>query len=412
MSESGAPKESRALDLAAAQAVLAERVRPLEAEVVSLPEALGRVAAADVIATRDVPPFARSAVDGFALRAEDTFGAGPFDPRELRIAFEVLPGRPREGRVGPGETARIMTGAPVPDGADAVCMLEHAEEREGRIRLVAPLAPRKNVAPRGEDCSRGDVVVARGRRLRPEDLGVLASVQERAVSVYRRPRVLVFSSGNEVRDPLDEGPVPEGSILDANGYVLEALATNEGALARRGGIIRDDRAAIRAALESAQADVTLTSGAASKGKEDFMPALVRELGELWVQGVAIRPGHPVGFGRVGARLHFMLPGNPAAAYVCFRAFVRPALALLSGISTKEAFRPARTSRARLARKIPSVVGRTDFVRVRFTASGEVEPVAGGGASALTTVTRADGLVVVPRELEGLEQGIEVEVELL
>lgn len=387
-------------------------MKALGSEDVALAAALGRTAARDVASPADVPPFARSAVDGFALRAADTFGAGPFDPRELKVTFEVLPGRLSDRTVGPGEAARITTGAPVPAGADAVCMLEHVEERAGTIRLIAPLAPRKNVVPRGEDVARGDVVVARGRRLRPEDLGVLASIRQTTVHVHRQPRVVVFSSGNEVRDPLEPGPLPEGAILDANGAVLEALATHEGALVRRGGILRDDRDTIRAALERADADVTVTSGAASKGQEDFMPGLVRELGQLWVQGVSIRPGHPVGFGCVGERLHFMLPGNPVAAYVCFRAFVRPALGLLCGLTPELAFRPERTTRARLARKLPSVVGRTDFVRVRFTPSGEVEPVSGGGAGALSTVTRADGIVVVARELEGLEAGVDVEVELL
>ncbi|MBI3724602.1 hypothetical protein HY251_11700 [bacterium] len=156
----------------------------------------------------------------------------------------------------------------------------------------------------------------------------------------------------------------------------------------------------------------VSSGSASKGTEDFVPLLVRELGELWVHGVAIRPASPVGFGRIGERLCFVLPGNPVAAWVGFRAFVRPALRILSGRKTSEAFRADRSVRAVLARKLGSTAGRTDFARVRFLEDGRVEPLATGGSSNLTTLTRADGIVVVPHALEGLEEGTEVEVELL
>ncbi len=400
------------VDLATALSVLRERVRPLAPETVPLEKAAGRVLSEDVRSPLDVPPFARAAVDGFACRAEDTFGAGPFDPLSLRVVFEVLPGKLPPRALERGEAARIMTGAPVPDGADSVVMLEHAEEAEGEVRLVQPLPPGKNVALRGEDVARGDLVAARGRRLRAEDVGVLASIRTRTVSVHRRPSVLVFSSGNELLDPLSDEPQRPGAIFDANGYVLEALAAREGALVERGGIIPDDPAAIRAALSGARADVTIGSGAASKGKEDFMPGLVRELGELWVHGVSIRPGHPIGFGRIGERLHFMLPGNPVAAWIGFRYFVRPALGMLSGLSPEAAFAPERTRRAVLGKKIESVIGRTDFTRVRFTGERTVEPVRTGGAGMLTTLTRADGIVQVPRELEGLEEGTEVEVDLL
>jgi molybdopterin molybdotransferase len=400
------------VDLATAQKVLADRIRPLEPETIPVTEALGRVLARPVVATFSVPPFAKAAVDGYAVRAEDTFGAGPFDPVELAVAFEVMPGKMPPRPLGRGEAVRIMTGAPVPEGTDAVVMVEHAEESAGRVRLVQALAPGKNVAPRGEDVTEGDVIAPAGRKLRAEDLGVLASIRERTVSVHRRPSVHLWSSGNEVMDPLSDEPTREGAIFDANSYVLEALSASEGALARRGGILRDDRAAISAALGAARADVTITSGAASVGKEDYMPLLVRELGELWVHGVSIRPAHPVGFGRIGDRLHFLLPGNPVAAWIAFRVFVGPALRLLSGRSVAEAFRPERTRRAILARKILSVAGRTDFMRVRFNADGTVEPLRTGGAGILTSVTRADGIVVVAKELEGLEAGTEVEVELL
>jgi len=403
--------------LEAALAVLRERVAPLAAETVPLGAAYGRVLAAPVVSTVFVPPFAKAMVDGYACRAEDTFGAAPFSPRELRVAFEVMPGAVSGRALASGEAARIMTGAPMPEGADGVVMLEHAALEGSAIRLVQALPPGKNVAARGEDVAAGDVVAAAGRALRPEDVGLLAAVGARAVSAHRIPSLVVFSSGDELLDAVSEEAPRAGAIFDANGPMLEALARREGALVRRGGILRDERATVRAALAAGSeatrgADVTVTSGAASKGKEDWMPEVVSELGALWVHGVSIRPAHPIGFGRIGERLHFLLPGNPVAAWIGFRYFVRPALRLLSGLAPDEAFRPERTRSALLARKIPSVIGRTDFARVRFTEDGRVEPLRTGGAGMLTTVTRADGVVVVPRELEGLEEGAAVEVDLL
>lgn len=405
------------VDLATALAVLRDKVRPLPAETIPLVEACGRVLAEPIRSPIDVPPFAKSAVDGYACRAEDTFGAGPFDPLELRVAFEVMPGELPPRPIAKGEAARIMTGAPVPEGTDCVVMVEHAEEKDGSIRVVQALPPGKNVAPRGEDVTRDEVVAPAGRALRAEDLGVLASIRTKTVRVHRRPSVLIFSSGDELVDPLSDEPQRPGTIFDANGYVLEAQARHEGVLVRRGGILKDDRETIRAALAprsafAGDADVTITSGAASVGKEDWMPSLVRELGELWVHGVSIRPAHPIGFGRIGERLHFLVPGNPVAAWIGFRYFVRPTLRMLSGFAPDEAFKPERTRRAVLARKIQSVAGRVDYARVRFTKDGLVEPLRTGGAGILTSVTKADGVVTVAKELEGLEEGTEVEVDLL
>lgn len=400
------------VDLARALEILAERVRPLPHEEVALPRALDRVLSEEVVAPRDVPPFAKSAVDGWAVRAEDTFGAGPLDPRELRIAGESFPDRPAAKPLGRDETIRIATGAPIPEGADAVVMLENVEERGPLVRFTGAIAPRKNVAPRGEDVRSGDVIAHRGRRLRPEDVGLLASIRRKTVRVFRKPTVRIWSSGDELVDPLSDEPDRACSILDANGYVLEAQATRAGAVVVRGGILRDDRGEIRAALAHASEDVSITSGAASKGKLDVMPDLVRELGELWVHGVSMRPAHPTGFGRIGERLHFLLPGNPVAAWLAFRVFVRPALMLMEGESKERAFARERVVRARLAKKIGSVIGRTDFCRVNLASDGSVVPLTSGGAGSLTTVTRADGIVVVPKEMEGLEEGTEVEVELL
>jgi len=394
-----------------ALAVIRDRVKPLPPEEIALDGAVGRVVASDVRSAVDIPAFARSAVDGYACRAEDTFGAGPFDAIELKVAFEVLAGKKPPRPLGRGEAARVMTGAPVPDGSDSVVMFEHVEARDASIRLVQALPPGKNVITRGEDVKKDEVVAPRGRRVRADDLGLLTSIRAGTLRVHRRPTIIIYSSGNELvrADSATQGDV---EIVDSNGPMLAALALHEGIAATRGGILRDDRTLIADALRSAKADVIVTTGAASTGKEDWMPVLLSELGELWVHGVSIRPAHPIGFGRLGERLVFLLPGNPVAAFVGFRYFVRPALNLLGGIPVAEAFAPERTRRAVLAKKIQSVIGRTDFTRVRFLEDGRVEPIRTGGASALTTLTRAAGIVTVPRDLEGLEEGTEVEVDLL
>lgn len=402
--------------LSEAVKLLTARVSPLAAETVGLDEAFGRVLGEEVTAPSHVPPFPRSAMDGYAVRAADTFGATTLDPRELRLSATSMPGREPDGEVNAGEACRIMTGAPMPAGADAVLMAEVAEEHDGpdgRVVLVhEAVPPGKNAAKRGEDIESGQVVMEKGRKLRASDLGVLASIRHTSVEVYRRPRVKLFSSGHELVDPFGDEPLTPGKIFDSNSTHMEALVRGEGATVEMGGILPDRREVIHEALAQAasEVDVVITSGAASVGQEDWMPLVVRDLGDLWVHGVSIRPAHPVGFGRLsGGSLVFLMPGNPVAVFVGFWAFVRPALRLLQGRGRAD-LGPDRTCRLPLRRKLASRPGRVDFVRVRVV-DGEVEVVRLGGAGVLTTLTQSDGMVVVPHEREGIEAGEVVEVIL-
>ena len=395
-------------DLEKALEILRSCVKPPKQEIVVLREALGRTLAAGVVSNVDVPCFDKSAMDGFALRAAETFGASPTDPVSFKVVGEVLPGDESVIEVGPGEAVRIMTGGVFPKGADAVLMVEQPTDHGDSVLVHGSVVPRRNVAPAGEDIKSGDCVLEHGRVLRPADLGVLASIGETKVKVNRRPIVGVLSTGNELIEPESADVGKPGRVVNSCKYMLEALVSQNGGVPRCLGTVEDDRETIRDALETFDGDVLLTTGATSTGKEDYLPGIVDELGDLLVHGVNIRPASPVAFGRLGNTLVVLLPGNPVAAFVGFDVFVRPALQLQLG---QRGERLNRRIRGRLRRKLASALNRTDFVRVTIDGDGEVEPLRSGGAGVLTSVTRADGFVIVPRDDEGLEAGTEVEVYL-
>jgi molybdopterin molybdotransferase len=395
-------------DLDAALQILRSLVEPLEAESIRLEQALGRTLAQDIISSEEVPCFDKSAMDGYALRAAETFGASPTDPVSFTVIGEVLPGEAGDFEVGPGEAVRIMTGGAFPKGADAVLMVEYATDRGDVVLAHGSVVPGRNVARAGEDVQKGDKVLERGRVVRPQDIGVLASIRMVDLKVTRRPVVGVLSTGDELVEPGSAGAGQPGRVVNSCRYLLEGLITQTGGTARWLGTVRDDREALRAALGAFDGDVLLTTGATSTGKEDHLPGLLAELGELLVHGVNIRPASPLAFGRLGKALAVLLPGNPVAALVGFDVFVRPAVQLLLG---QQEERWNRRVRGRLRRKLASALNRTDFVRVQLVGEGEVEPIRSGGAGVLTSVTRADGFVIVPRDDEGFEAGTEVEVYL-
>jgi molybdopterin molybdotransferase len=390
-------------DVEAALAILAQRITPLPSEVIPLDEGLDRVLAEDITAALDVPHFDRSAVDGYGVRARDTFGASDYNPIPLTLKGGIFPGRPLDLALEAGEAVRIMTGAPLPAGADAVVMAEYAEEEGAQVNILQPIAPFKNVGRVGEDIRVGDIVLTRGRRLRPQDLGVLASIQRPQIAAYRRPTAALIITGNELVSVGE--PLHGCHIVDSNSYMLVGLCRRLGAVPVRKGIIADDYRMIKDTIEAACEDVVIITGGTSVGAEDFAPLIIQELGELVVHGVAMRPSSPVGFGFIRRQPIFLLPGNPVSALVAFDAFVGPTLQRLQGLQPAY---PYAKVRGTLTRKISSAIGRVDFVRVRCTAAG-VEPLRVTGASILSSTTRADGFVIVDKNSEGLDEGQEVEV---
>ncbi|PBI85169.1 Molybdopterin molybdenumtransferase [Variovorax boronicumulans] len=377
----------------------------LPGESVAVDEATGRVLLQEVIAPIAVPEFDRAAMDGYALRGGETTGAGEYNPLEFPIAGHAWPGRPFEGEVPAGAAIRIMTGAPVPRGLDAVVPAEYASEQDGRLAITRAVAPGQHVGHVGEDIARGSTALAAGRRLRPQDAGLAASLGLAQLQVVRRPRVRLLVTGNEVRAPgTPKGP---SEIYDANSVTLRGLVARDGGLLESHQRLGDDPQIISQALAAPGADVVLISGGSSVGAEDHAPRLLAELGDLAIHGIAMRPSSPAGMGRIGDTLVFLLPGNPVSCLCAYDFFAGRAIRLLGG---RPADWPYPRMRATVARKIVSQVGRVDYVRVKIGADG-VEPLALSGASVLSSTTRADGFVIAPAESEGFGPGTDVTVHL-
>ncbi len=376
----------------------------LPTEELGLYEIAGRVLARDLTSHVNVPGFARSMMDGFALQGEATYGATSYNPLPLQIIGTCLPGTPFPRQVLPGEAVRIMTGAPLPAGTDAVLPVEMSDLDGETLRVLEPVSSGKHVGQIGEDIRSGDVVQPAGRVLRPQDIGVLSSIGIGRVEVVRRPRVRVLITGNEL---LAAGTLPAGyQIADANGPMLAALVARDGGQPILSEIVRDDPAAIGDALY-ADADIVLVSGGSSVGQEDHVPRLLAAEGELAIHGVAMRPSSPAGMGRLENRLVFLLPGNPVSCLCAYDFFAGRAIRALGGRSPHW---PYRRVRVRLSRKLVSTVGRVDYARV-IVRGDEAEPLAVSGASVLSSTTRADGFIIVPADSEGQPPGAEVEVFL-
>jgi molybdopterin molybdotransferase len=380
------------------------RLKPerLDSERVPLDEALGRVTAEDIRAKYDLPPFDRSALDGYALRAEDTFGASAFNPKTFKLT---------DNKVRENEAATIWTGNPIPEGADAVVMLEYTRKSGDRIEVEKAVTPGRNVSQRGEDVAEGDVAVESGTRLNPHQLGLLAALGKTHVAVVRKPKVAILATGNELVE-LGQKLEP-GKIVDANRLILSSMCKELGAEPLDLGLAKDDQkeisAKIREGLE--QADAVITTGGTSVGYPDLVPLAVNQLGKpgVVIHGVAIRPGMPTALALLKGKPVFVLSGNPVAATVGFEAFTRPTLLKLLGIDEA---RPA--VEAKLTRRVAGVLGRRVFLRVRvFEKDGGffAEPVRITGSGVLTTMTKANGYVIIPENREGVEEGESVRVHL-
>ena len=376
-----------------------------EPEELPISQSAGRVLHADVKSEIDVPMFRRAMMDGYAIQAGDTLGATNYNQLRLRVIGESLPGGPFDGEIRPNQAVRIMTGAPVPEGSDAVLPVELTSKDEGDddvVFAVGSVAPKKNVGTPGEDIRQGTTILRAGRRLRPQDIGLLSSVGVGQVAVRRKPLVNLIVTGNELLPP---GSMPTGvRIADSNSPMLQALVERDGAKFASRGIVEDRPEAILHALQD-DADIVLVSGGSSVGQEDHAPRIVQEQGELAIHGIAIRPSSPAGMGVLGDKLVFLLPGNPVSCLCAYDFFAARAIRVAAGLAIDW---PYRSKQLKLQRKLVSVVGRTDYARVAIS-DDRVEPIAISGASVLSSTTRADGFVVVPADSEGFGDGETVEV---
>lgn len=383
---------------------LDDNANRLPPETVPLGEVAGRVLAEDVVADIDVPSFERAMMDGFAVHAEDTLGAGSYNQLPLQLVGEVLPGTSFAERIERGQAVKIMTGAALPTGANAVLPVEKTDFDGHRVAAIDEVSPGKHVGRIGEDIAAGTRVLPNGRKLRPQDVGVLSSIGVGQVGVVRQPRVRIVVTGDELLPP---GSRPEGvQIADSNSPMLAALIGRDGGLPINPGIVRDTPDAIANALHD-EADIVLVSGGSSVGQEDHAPTIVARDGELSIHGIAMRPSSPAGMGRLENRLVFLLPGNPVSCLCAYDFFAGRAIRLAGGRSHQW---PYRSTRLRLQRKLVSAVGRVDYARVKLV-DGKVDPLAISGASVLSSTTRADGFVIVAADSEGFPDGAEVEVYL-
>jgi molybdopterin molybdotransferase len=384
----------------------------LGAEEVGLEHACDRVLAEDVAAAEDLPGFPRAVVDGFAVRAAATYGASEGQPALLEIAGAVAMGERPAFRIAGSQAARIPTGGMLPEGADSVVMIEHADVIDaGFVEVLRSVAPGQNMVAADEDFRAGEIVLRRGRRLRPQDAGALAAVGRTHVGVFRRPVVGIISTGDEIV-PAGERPGP-GRVRDVNSLTLAGLAAQIGASPRPLGIVPDDFAALKGALERAlsQCDMVLVSGGSSVGTRDLTVEAIRAFpdAEILAHGIAISPGKPTILARAGGRAVWGLPGHVVSAMIVFARIVRPFLLHVGGLADPR--EEARRLSARLTRNVASAMGRTDFVRARLHGvPGDLraEPLLGKSAL-INTMVRADGMFEIGKNLEGLAEGAAVEV---
>ncbi|MDQ6621565.1 MAG: molybdopterin molybdotransferase MoeA [Pseudomonadota bacterium] len=396
-----------------ARELIRQFLTPVEAvERVHIRQALGRVLAGDVISPLDVPGHDNSAMDGYAVRFADLASGGE---TSLRRVGESFAGKPSSAHVGPGETVRIFTGAVMPAGADTVVMQERAQEHTGRVTITAGAVSKAGQNRRfaGEDLRSGAVVFTAGQRVRPAELGMLASLGIGEVSVFRRLRVAFFSTGDELKSV--GSALASGEIYDSNRYTLYGMLIRLDCEVLDLGVVPDVPDALEAAFSQAAraADVVITSGGVSVGEADFVKALLDKLGEVLFWKIAMKPGRPLAYGRLGGAHFFGLPGNPVSVMVTFYEFVRDALRVLQG---ERDVAPLPMLEVPLAAPIRKAPGRTEFQRgilsVNEAGQWSVRTTGDQGSGILSSMSRANCFIVLPADCGNLESGTRVSVQLL
>jgi len=387
-------------------------VRPLNHFPQPLLEAVGLPVCEDVVSSVALPVFDNSGMDGYAVCHADVASASTESPVHLPVVGEIGAGQANLLAMSPGTAVKIMTGAPVPSGSDAVVPYEWTDRGVAKVVISRAPEPGQHIRRAGEDVEEGDVLVEDGTVLGPRQIGLLAAVGRNRVSTRPRPRVVVISTGSELREPGQ--PLGHDSVYDANSYLLAAAARQAGAIVYRVGIVPDDAVAFRDALadQLVRADLVVTSGGVSEGDFDVVKESLRSLGSVWFGGVAMQPGKPQGFGLVGEDETpiFTLPGNPVSAYVSFQVFVLPAIRRMLGMRPYS--RPA--SRGLLTHAISSPAGRRQFLRASYDvvagrAVSAVTPVGGPGSHLIGDLAQANALIVVPEDVTSVAAGEQVEI---
>jgi molybdopterin molybdotransferase len=390
-------EEARELIFAAA--------RPIErTERISIREATGRVLALPAISHVDVPPFDRAAMDGFAVVAEDTFGAGPHDPKTLRCVGRLFTGEVASDRVDRGTCIEIATGAPLPDGADAVVMVEETERIGDTVRVMTPVYPKQHVGTRGADIRSGQTLLSAGDLLNPSRIGALAAMGNTDVEVYARPRVAILSTGDEIVDPGQ--PLAPGQIYDINQFTLSSIIGEHGGVPVVHATVADSLAALSDAVAATEGeDILVFSGGSSVGERDLILDVIARLGQVVFHGIAVKPGKPTAFGRIGDRPVFGMSGYPTSCLSNAYMLLAP---MLRRIARLPDYRPTIV-RLPLARRVVSTTGRHQFYTVRV-ADGTAVP-AFKASGDITSMSLADGYIEIPAHTDIVEAGELVEVKL-
>ena len=374
-------------------------------ECVFIDEALGRIAAEDIFSQEDVPPFSRSTMDGYALKAAGTYGSGESLPAMLDIKGEILMGECAQCELKDGECVKISTGGMLPDGADAVIPVENTDEDNGTCLVYKSLSPLENVTKRGDDIKSGECIIKKGTPLSPAHIGLIASTGQKEVEVFKRPSVAVISTGDEIAG-LEEKLLP-GKIREVNSRQLAALCRTYGCDVKLYGIIKDEYGKILAAVKTAAAecDVVLISGGSSAGAKDMTVKVIEEIGEVFCHGLAMKPGKPTIIGKADGKAVFGLPGHPAACYFVTEIIVRRLIDILLCRSTEKI-----GIKLPLCENISSNHGREEYICVKFADGFAVPVYAKSGI--ISALSEADGYIKIERNCEGLKQGDTVEVFLL
>ncbi len=394
-----------------ALARILSHIHPLGSEKVSLLEALGRVIAEEIYAHRDIPPLDNSGMDGYAVKTADIKGASSDRPVRLRVIEDLPAGFVSKKTLDTGQAIRIMTGAPIPKGADTVVQVEDTGKENGDVLIFRSVPSGENIRRAGEDVKTGDRVITIGDFIRPAEVGMLASVGRSYVSVYQRPTVAILCTGEELVDV--DGELQEGRIVSSNSYTLAAQVRECGAIPMQLGIAKDRKEEIEAKLrQGVRADVVISSAGVSVGDYDFVKDVLNNLGmQMVFWKVAMKPGKPLAFGTIGGKPVFGLPGNPVSSMVSFEQFVRPSLLKMMG--HRQIFRTLVD--AILREDVHKDPGRRHYIRAAVSFDGEnyFATIAGAqGSGILRTMVKANGLVIIPEDREWVNAGEKVKVQLL
>ncbi|MBR4451614.1 MAG: molybdopterin molybdotransferase MoeA [Clostridia bacterium] len=372
-----------------------------ETETVNIRDAVGRILACDTVSAENIPSFDRSTVDGYAVNAADTFGAGASIPAQLEITGEILMGESADFDLARGQCVKISTGGMLPAGADAAVMVEHTDFAGGLCLVYKPVAPGENITKKGDDISAGETALKKGTLIRPSQIGVLAALGITEIEVYKKPVIAVISTGDEI---VREDPKP-GQIRDINTFLLSAAIKESGCEAIEYGVVTDKREDIENAVKECvkKADAVIISGGSSAGARDMTVDIIDTLGEAYFHGIAMKPGKPTIFGIISGKPVFGLPGHPLAAYFVFRLIVAEFIRDLMNMPPEKP-----SGRAALAENIPSNHGREEFLCVKMNENNEIVPLH-TKSGIISVLSEAGGFIKIPRNTEGINKGTVMEI---